>query len=195
MKRIILGTANLNIKYGISNYKHKQKYFDKKITKQILDNKIKFIDTSPNYRLKYHNNNFEKFEVITKINLPKKNIKSFIKNLEVSIKMDLKKNNKKNFYAILLHNPKDLYSKNSQIFLKKLFLLKKKKYFKKIGVSIYNPKELKKICAVFKPEIVQFPINIFDQRMINESAINFLKKKKLKHKQDLFFYKAYYLKI
>ena len=67
MKKIVLGTANLNIKYGVFEYKHKRKYFNKKMIKELLKNNIKFIDTSPYYRLKNDKNNFESFEVITKI--------------------------------------------------------------------------------------------------------------------------------
>ena len=60
-----------------------------------------------------------------------------------------------------------------------MMLLKKKNYYLKIGVSIYDPKELKKIFNIFKPEIVQFPINIFDQRMLEGNFLNLLKRKKI----------------
>tara|TARA_B100001057_G_scaffold492164_2_gene583973 strand:+ start:610 stop:1461 length:852 start_codon:yes stop_codon:yes gene_type:complete len=179
MKKIVLGTANLNIKYGVFEYKHKRKYFNKKMIKELLKNNIKFIDTSPYYRLKNDKNNFENFEVITKIKLPKKNVKLFLDNLEDYVQIELKKNQKKSFYAILFHNPNDLYTKIGRTFLKKIYFLKKKKYFKKIGVSIYDSSELKKIFTIFNPEIVQFPINIFDQRMINDGSLDFLKKKKI----------------
>lgn len=179
MKNIVLGTANLNLKYGVFQYKHKKKYFNKKIVSELLKNKIKLIDTSPYYRLEKDKNNFERFDVITKIKLPKKNIKFFLDNLEHFIKIELKKNQKKIFYAILLHNPKDLYTKMGKMFLKKLFFLKKKKYFEKIGVSIYDSSELKKILKIFNPEIVQFPINVLDQRMINNGSLDLLKKKKI----------------
>ncbi|RPG99783.1 MAG: hypothetical protein CBC78_000745 [Candidatus Pelagibacter sp. TMED118] len=179
MKKIVLGTANLYVKYGLSNFKHKKKFFSKKIINQLIRSKIKFIDTSPNYRSSLDADNFKKFEVITKIKLPKKNSKIFINNLEEKIKIELKKNRKENFYAILFHNSKDLYSKFGKTFLKKIKFLKKKKYFKKIGISIYDPKELKKIFNLFKPEIVQFPINIFDQRMVDEGALDYLKKRKI----------------
>ena len=179
MKNIVLGTANLNVKYGIFQYKHKREYFNKKIVNELLKIKIKLIDTSPYYRLENDKNNFEHFDVITKIKLPKKNIKFFLDNLENFIKVELKKNQKKSFYAILLHNPDDLYTKVGKMFLKKLYFLKKKKYFEKIGVTIYDSSELKKIFKIFNPEIVQFPINVLDQRMINNGSLDLLKKKKI----------------
>ena len=179
MKKIVLGTANLNMNYGISKFKHKKNFFDKPFTRKIIRRKIKFVDTALNYKLNNEINNFEKFRVINKIKLPPKKKDVFIKNLEEIIKQELRNNNKKSFYAILFHDPKDLYSKSGKFFLKKMISLKKKKYYSKIGVSIYDPKELKKIYNIFKPEIVQFPINIFDQRMLNGDFLNLLKRKKI----------------
>ena len=36
MKNIVLGTANLNLKYGVFQYKDKKKYFNKKIVSELL---------------------------------------------------------------------------------------------------------------------------------------------------------------
>ena len=60
---------------------------------------------------------------------------------------------------------------NKQIWketLKTLNKLKKDKIIKNIGVSVYNSFELKKVLSVFKPNIVQFPINIFNQDFCDE---------------------------
>ena len=49
---------------------------------------------------------------------------------------------------------------------------------KKIGVSIYSPKDLDIVFSKFKPDIVQAPINVFDNRLINSKWFEILKKKK-----------------
>ena len=57
---------------------------------------------------------------------------------------------------------------------------KKKKLVKNIGISIYNPSELKKIWKFWKPDIVQAPFNIFDQRIVKSGWVNTLKKNNVK---------------
>jgi aryl-alcohol dehydrogenase-like predicted oxidoreductase len=58
--------------------------------------------------------------------------------------------------------------------------LKKKKIIKKIGISIYEPQEIKKIWNFWKPDIIQVPFNIIDNRILNSGWINILKKFKVK---------------
>ena len=55
--------------------------------------------------------------------------------------------------------------------------LKKKKYFKKIGLSIYDAEYLNYLIDNYKPDIVQAPYNILDKRIINSGWFNKLKDK------------------
>ena len=106
-------------------------------------------------------------------------IKSFIDNLEKKLQTQIKYLKVKKFYAMLFHNSKDLNSSNGKKLLNELIKLKKKNYFDKLGVSIYDTYELKNTFKIFKPEIVQVPINIFDQRILNTKWIKYFKKKKI----------------
>ena len=78
----------------------------------------------------------------------------------------------------MFHNVDDLKTKNG----KKLFFilknLQKKKLVKRIGVSIYKPNDLKLVFKIFIPEIVQFPLNIFNQNFINHKYFRYLSSKK-----------------
>ena len=62
---------------------------------------------------------------------------------------------------------------------------KDKGYVKKIGVSIYNPAQFYKTLDIIDPDIIQFPLNILDQRFLN---INFsLFKKRIEfHARSIF---------
>ena len=65
--------------------------------------------------------------------------------------------------------------------------LKKGKLAKKIGVSGYNPNEIKKILKIWKPDVIQLPFNIFDQRLISSKVIDLLYKKKIEiHVRSIF---------
>ena len=59
--------------------------------------------------------------------------------------------------------------------------------FKKIGFSIYSPNELDKYFFKFKPDLVQGPLNIFDQRMLRSGWIKRLNNKSVEfHARSIF---------
>jgi len=58
-------------------------------------------------------------------------------------------------------------------------LLKKHRLTKKIGISTYNPSNLKDIKTSYNVDVVQAPVSIFDRRFLSSSVINILKKKQL----------------
>ncbi len=180
--KIVLGTANFFQKYGISKKKINTKEI-KKIFNFLKKNKIEYIDTANTYRLLKNINSksiFKKIKVITKIKLPKKNQRLFIESIDKILKLDLDKFNQNKFESILLHNVNDIKSKNGQLFLKKFLDLKKKGLTKFLGVSIYEIKDFNFVIKKFKPDIVQFPANIFDQRFLEKNFLLRLKKNKIK---------------
>tara|TARA_Y100001970_G_scaffold294347_1_gene451144 strand:- start:3053 stop:3916 length:864 start_codon:yes stop_codon:yes gene_type:complete len=182
MKNIVIGSANFNQYYGLKKFKFNQDVL-KNTIKLAKQNKIHYLDTAFEYNLNkklLNNINFKNFKLISKVRLPKKNINTFLKNLENKILLELKLFKLKRYEAILFHNTKDLLSINGNLFLRTLSKLKRKKIIKNIGISIYEPRELVKSLKVFKPDIVQLPISIFDQRFIKNKWINKLKKKNIK---------------
>ena len=58
--------------------------------------------------------------------------------------------------------------------------LKKKKIIKKIGISIYDSHEIKKIWKFWKPDLIQIPFNPLDNRILNSGWVNVLSKFKVK---------------
>jgi len=76
----------------------------------------------------------------------------------------------------LIHDYKDLLGIRGKKYLEYLYDLKKKKIIHKIGVSIYSKNDLKKIWSFWRPEIVQFPLNVLDQRFLKSRWIATLKK-------------------
>jgi len=83
------------------------------------------------------------------------------------------------FYALLLHNSKDLKSKYGNELLKKIIHLKKIGLVNKLGVSIYDTNELNLIFRKFTPNIIQLPINIIDRRFLEKKIILKLRKMKI----------------
>ena len=79
-------------------------------------------------------------------------------------KSSLKRLRVNSVYGLLLHNSEDY--KNSEI-REKFKSLKADKIIHKIGVSIYSPNELNNLPCENEIDIVQAPINLVDQRLVD----------------------------
>lgn len=182
MSKIVIGTANFYQKYGFDNQKISNQNLNL-ISKFAKKKNIKILDTALNYNISKNVTkkfNFSNFKIITKIKLPQNNENQFLKNIKKKLNLNLKLLKVKNYEYILLHNPTDLKSKYGKNLIELIKYFKKKKITNKIGVSIYDPKELNLVFKNFKPDLIQVPINIFDHRFIDSKYYNLLKKKKIK---------------
>ena len=173
--KLILGAAQFGSRYGITN----KSIVDKQIVKRIFKvakNKIKTIDTAINYK--------DANKILNKLN-----IQSFKINSKIFIKEDIiiNKNNILNHLKFLkinslnvlfIHNVSDLLKmKKKKKILNELILLKKKNFFKKLGLSIYDPIELERFMKIGKPDVLQVPFNILDTRFAKKEIGSILQKK------------------
>lgn len=181
--KLVLGSAQLGMNYGLFNNKKISHKEFKKIEKLVLKSKINFIDTANSYGDSENiigNSKLKNLHIITKIKLPNK------KNIEIKdwiLKEILKSLNKlkiNKIYGVLIHDYKDLLGKHGKNYLFSLQELKRKKIIKKIGVSVYSPQELKKIWIFWKPDLIQVPLNPLDNRILDSRWIDVLKKYKVK---------------
>jgi hypothetical protein len=181
--KLVLGSAQLGMDYGLLNNKKINQKELKKIEKLVLKSNIKFIDTANSYgdsERVIGNSKLKNLKIITKIKLPEKNNFSIKKWVSGKIFESIKKLNIKKIYGVLVHDYKDLQGIKGRKYLHELQELKKRKLINKIGISIYDPKEIKKIWKIWKPDIVQVPFNVFDNRILNSGWINILKKNRVK---------------
>jgi aryl-alcohol dehydrogenase-like predicted oxidoreductase len=180
--KLVIGSAQLGLKYGLFKKKIDSREFTK-IKKIILKSRISFIDTATAYGNSQNiigNSCLNKLKVITKVKIPKLkniNIESW---LSKTINKILKNLKIKKIYSVLVHDYRDLIGKRGKLYLNCLKELKKKKLIKKIGLSIYNTRDLKKIWKFWKPDIVQAPFNPLDVRLISSGWLKVLKKFKVK---------------
>ena len=190
--KIALGTANFGQKYGLSKKNIKSNKKIEKILKFSNSSNINLIDTSSNYgssEILLGKNSLKNFKLVTKIKTSIKEKKS--NNLEniiyKKVEKSLLKLNIKKLYAILLHDINDLKGNRKHLIIKVLKKLKKKKLVSKIGISIYDPKELDFIWSFWKPDIVQCPFNILDQRIFKSGWLNRLIKNRVEvHVRSIF---------
>ena len=186
--KLVLGTSQFGSNYGISNKKGilKQKEI-KKILLTAQKSDIKFIDTAISYsnaNKELSKNNLKNFEIIAKTpklkNLVlKSNINKYIINNFLEFKKII--GYKKKIYTYLVHSPADIRNKNGYEIYKSIKYLKKKGKVKYIGVCIENMNDIDYILKKnFKIDIIECPLNIFDQRILNYKNLNKLRKRKIK---------------
>ena len=186
--KIIIGTANFDRKYGYNNHSIKSSEEIIKILNYSIKNNIAYLDTAFSY---VKNKNIQKIihntnlKIISKFSLNDLNLKN---NYELEINKFLEEFSKLKIDTLLFHNSKDLTDSNYGEFLLKLIKqYKKNKKFKKIGVSLYDLFELKKILKIWKPDVIQVPLNPLNTQFFNSDLLKKLKKKGIEiHVRSIF---------
>lgn len=179
-EKIILGTAQFGLDYGINN--NEGKLNEKKIN-SILDfafeHNIRFLDTAEAYGDSqktigdYHKKFGQKFEIITKFNsketyLPLKLSEKVKQNLEI-LNVDC-------LYCYMFHSFNDfkLFFLQYKVEIEDL---KKRGLIKKLGVSVYTNEEAEQLLKYDKIDIVQLPYNLLDNANKRADIIERLKKR------------------
>ena len=174
--KVGLGTAQWGLDYGISNTSGQTSEENViKILELASSAGIKIIDTAHSYGNSEKiigKNNLKDFKIVTKsppsLVSPNKSIKeSFFESLD---NLGLKK-----VYGLLIHNSDDIFSNDSRNRIKELQDLKSLGYLNKIGFSAYNKNQIHKALTFFKPDIIQLPFNVFDQNLLHDGTLEFLK--------------------
>lgn len=73
--------------------------------------------------------------------------------------------------TVLLHRPEQLLGAQGTKIYKELQTLRDENLCRRIGVSVYTPAELKAILDQFQIDVVQLPLNVFDQRFYQQGLL------------------------
>jgi aryl-alcohol dehydrogenase-like predicted oxidoreductase len=167
-----LGTVQFGMDYGISNVKGRPQDSEvDQILKLATKNGVSVLDTAAQY-----GNSEEtlgnllpedhQFKIITK-GLTTDVLNSFPQSLE--------KLRQKNLYGILIHDTHNLTRHGGTNLLNQVRHFRERGLVKKIGVSAYTQLEIDRVLELFPIDIVQVPLNIFDQRLIKTGYLRKLK--------------------
>lgn len=181
INKLALGTAQFGMSYGVANQNGKIKLEDiKDILKLAKEKNIDLVDTAIAYgdsEKIIGNIGILDFKFVSKLPLfPKKEDANVISWVDDQIKLSLKRLRIKSLYGLLIHRSEDLLGGTGKKIVNALNKLKAKGIVKKIGISIYDPSELKKLTDLIKVDIIQAPLNIIDQRFINSGWLSKLYK-------------------
>ena len=172
--KLVLGTANFGMHYGIIS----EKVSPDDISNLLITahaNKIEFIDTASGYgsaeedigRFVPKNSNFK---IITKLSI---NEEDDVSKVVIKFTNSLEKLNLEKTWAVLIHNFDVLLKKHNEIVIKSLLKIRELKLAEHIGISIYTLDEVIQAKELFPElEVFQVPDNICDRRMSNSNILN-----------------------
>ena len=178
--KLILGTVQFGLEYGINNTKGKP---SKENIKSILDSAynsgILLLDTAEAYGDsqskigEYHNNSTNKFNVITKFS---SNVDGFSLNIIERVYNNLKILDVDKLYCYMFHSFND-FNKYFEKYREDLLILKRDGIINNIGVSLYSNDEFESVLEFDEITLIQLPFNLLDN---NNKRGNILKKAKAK---------------
>lgn len=193
IKKISIGTVQFGLDYGVSNSTGKVPLSEVRNILELLDkNNIEVLDTASAYgdselvlgELIGHRD----FKIITKINDPtilEEEIQETFKNLKREV-----------VYATLFHHGKYLLDDNeAKKAWSKIESYKKEGRIEKLGASFNDVETCQKAINKFPIEIVQIPMNIFDQRFLRSGLLEKLKSRGIEiHCRSVFLQGLFFMR-
>lgn len=179
--RLVLGTAQLGMRYGIVNSTGVP---DSKeamaIVQAAWEGGIRQFDTAQKYGIseqvlgqvftKLSINN--EAEVITKLDPTLNHLDE--SSLRIAVEKSCKNLNVENLFGVLLHR-EDLLDLVPHGLGKILCCLHETKLIKHLGVSVYSPHRAVQAMNYEIIDIIQIPANVFDRRFLNANFLEFAK--------------------
>ncbi len=164
---MILGTAQLGLNYGISNKKGQPRIQQAREILETAHNKgIRILDTASAYGAAEKvvgELNQNRFEIISKLpDLSKIESSEGYNEVSVFLQRTFENTKQKQLHAYLLHTIDNL-NFNGESLWRQMLEFKDQGLTKKIGYSLYSPKQLDLYFDQYKPDIVQIPMNILDR--------------------------------
>ena len=182
--KIGLGAVQFGVNYGVSNTHGKTtKYEVSQILQFAYENGISLIDTATSYGSSENilgevvTNDDWRF--VTKTPHFSDNClnSTHVNQLKESFNQSLFNLRKKNIYGLLLHSCDDLLKPGGELIFREMERLRENGKVKKIGVSAYSSKQIAAILDKFNIDLIQLPINIFDQHLFVDGWLEKLKNK------------------
>ncbi|EKS36380.1 aldo/keto reductase [Afipia broomeae] len=181
-RRLILGTAQFGMSYGVTNRHGQVSARDvREILSYARDAGILLVDTAAGYGASEASlgeclPDFPEIGVVTKtavIANPTIGVDE-MRKIEDGVLHSVETLRRPRLDGLLVHTGSDLLKPGGETLAEYLVSLKSDGRVGRVGVSVYDASEIDRILEVFQPDIVQVPLNIFDQRLIRSGHIRAL---------------------
>ncbi len=188
-----MGSANWGMQYGLSSLKTQVEQSEvKNLLKAGEALGVNLIDTASLYgsaEKVLGQNSLKNFKVVTKTpHFNKLRITlADAQFLKSTFKLSLERLNIDRSYGLLFHRAEDILKPGKEYLIECITQIKEDGMVSKIGVSIYSSFDIIEICDTLEPDIVQLPLNIFDQRVVYDGTLKFLKSRNIEiHSRSVF---------
>lgn len=176
-----LGTVQWGLTYGLANQNGKVSPESvAAILAEARHRGVCVLDTAPLYgdaETVLGANQLEAFHVITKT--PKFATPSITDQqagqLVQTFHQSLQRLSSKKIYGLLIHHAEDLLVPGGEKLIASMTALKESGAVEKVGVSVYNNEQVDAVLKIFKPDIVQLPISVLDQRLLLNGQLERMK--------------------
>ncbi len=174
--KIALGTVQIGLNYGVANTRGQ--ISDSEVERILIlarSRGVDTLDTAVAYgqsESALGHAGVSGFKVVTKLPQVPESVSDIQGWISAQAEGSLQRMGIGGLYGLLLHAPSQLLQSKGRDIYRGLQDLKKQGVVEKIGYSIYSPTELTDLYARFKPDLIQAPLNIFDQRMISSGWLS-----------------------
>jgi aryl-alcohol dehydrogenase-like predicted oxidoreductase len=181
--KIALGTVQFGVNYGISNKAGKTSQAEVgSILATARENGVSVIDTASLYGdseavLGRSLPADSGFKIVTKTpQFAKQTLDAAdAQQLEDSLRASLAKLGTTSVYGLLIHRADDLLLPGGDLLVERLIGLKQAGLVSKVGVSVYTGRQIDQVLERFPMDLVQLPINVLDQRLLQSGHLQKLK--------------------
>lgn len=85
--------------------------------------------------------------------------------------LSMEKLNVSSVYGLLVHHSTDLLGPEGEHLWKSLSDIRREGFARKIGCSLYNPEDLMEIMQRYDIDLIQVPLNVYDQRFLSSGVL------------------------
>ncbi|MGH8671119.1 MAG: aldo/keto reductase [Burkholderiales bacterium] len=179
-----IGSAQFGLDYGISNQRGKTPFGEvKNILEMAASRGIRVIDTAPLYSVseKVLGETLpagHRFDIVTKTPAFEGDqiTRAQVRLLEKTFENSLAVLHQASVHGFLVHHANALLVKNGEWLFEAMQSLKQRGLIKKIGVSVYTPDEIDGVLEKYEIDLIQLPVNVLDQRLLESGHLRMLKR-------------------
>jgi aryl-alcohol dehydrogenase-like predicted oxidoreductase len=169
--RLVLGTAQFGLDYGIGNQSGQTPQAEAvAILETGYAHGLRVLDTAAAYgdcEQRLGSIGLERWGVISKLPPMPDDVGNINRWVRASAEASLLRLRIPRLHGLLLHRPEQLLGPRGAALFAALLELKEHNLTQRIGISIYAPEELDQLCARYEFDIVQCPFNLMDRRLID----------------------------
>lgn len=168
LEKLGLGTVQFGQAYGISNRSGQVTAQEAtRILTLAADNHIRLLDTAANYgeaETVLGRHDTRPFRIITKTIGIQHGVEAVVaraKQSAASLNAD----------TLLIHAVADLATPDGDALWRALLGLRDEGVFRKIGISVYVADDPARLAERYRPDVVQLPFSLLDQRLLTNGAL------------------------